>query len=859
MTIPTPQLDDRDFRQLVAEARSVIRRSAPQWTDLSPSDPGMVLVELFAHLTDLMIYRLNRVPEKAYIEFLRLMGLMLEPPAAASVVLRFERRPPGEGPVAIPAGTRVTTARGTNGGEPPVFATVEDAELPAGEDTVDVLARHAERVEAERLGVGTGHPGLVLTAARTPIVAPAGTEADLVIGVATTEPLEARVAAVAHDNVTYKIWQEVDSFIGRRPEDTVYVADRMSGTITFAPAVRLPGGESPEAMAAVPEAGAEIRAWYFVGGGRDGNVAAGSLTVLRDQAGGIGGVSNPEPATGGRDAESVANALIRGPQQLHAIERAMTAEDYEAVARRASRGISRARAYSQASMWAHAVPGTVEVQLVPYVPGQEEGAGALTLEELERHQTETARSQVIAAIDRRRPLGTRRAVKWTRYKRVWARLRVVVRREESREAVQQRVVSRLNGTINPLPTPVSPTGWRFGQALRASDVYDIVLKEPGVRFADQVRLIVEDAPAEAATTIAADSFQPHTWYAGAGSTVYRSLNDGEGWEAMVSFEGETIEVVQPHHAVPGLVAAAASVDGGSRLHLSFDAGETWDPFALRKPEFDVSDIAWVDGRDAPTLLLATGVGLYELKAVPDNTVVQISVSPHDATGYYAVASITDALGVSQVAVATRGSNGVFLSDRGGAPNTFREAKGLDGRDVRRLRIQREVQGTRAWLWAAAVGAGEAEPGTGASRWELRGAQDPPGGWVDFKKNWTAGGCRDLAFSENTVFAASYRGGVLRLDSSRSDAAWQAMDVNAGLKLRGPGTFLFLPVDGVAAGPETGFVMAAGPSGVYRSVDKGEHYAPVSEKEFSEAVRLPSTWLFVSGRHEVEVVYEGEDG
>ena len=43
--------------------RSVIRRSAPQWTDLSPGDPGMVLVEVFAYLTDLMIYRLNRVPE----------------------------------------------------------------------------------------------------------------------------------------------------------------------------------------------------------------------------------------------------------------------------------------------------------------------------------------------------------------------------------------------------------------------------------------------------------------------------------------------------------------------------------------------------------------------------------------------------------------------------------------------------------------------------------------------------------------------------------------------------------------------------------------------------------------------------
>ena len=54
-------------------------------------------------------------------------------------------------------------------------------------------------------------------------------------------------------------------------------------------------------------------------------------------------------------------------------------------------------------------------------------------------------------------------------------------------------------------------------------------------------------------------------------------------------------------------------------------------------------------------------------------------------------------------------------------------------------------------------------------------------------------------------------------------------------------------------------MAAGPPGVYRSTDAGEHYAPVSQMEFSEAVRLPSTWLFVSGQHEVEVVYEGEGG
>lgn len=56
-----------------------------EWTDLSPGDPGMVILELFAHLTEIMIYRLNRLPEKAYIEFLRLLGVRLQPPRATAI------------------------------------------------------------------------------------------------------------------------------------------------------------------------------------------------------------------------------------------------------------------------------------------------------------------------------------------------------------------------------------------------------------------------------------------------------------------------------------------------------------------------------------------------------------------------------------------------------------------------------------------------------------------------------------------------------------------------------------------------------------------------------------------------------
>ena len=106
----------------------------------------------------------------------------------------------------------------------------------------------------------------------------------------------------------------------------------------------------------------------------------------------------------------------------------------------------------------------------------------------------------------RRALGTTCVVTWTRYKPVRVSARVVVRRQEDQDRVKQRVLERLHGTINPLPTTYSPSGWRFGQALRASHVYDVGLAEPGVLWIDRVQLRVEDVPRKDVTTVAADYF-----------------------------------------------------------------------------------------------------------------------------------------------------------------------------------------------------------------------------------------------------------------------------------------------------------------------------------------------------------------
>ena len=61
MPIPLPNLDDRAFDDLVAEGQRLIPGPAPSWTDHNPSDPGIAFIELFAYVTEMLLYRADRV------------------------------------------------------------------------------------------------------------------------------------------------------------------------------------------------------------------------------------------------------------------------------------------------------------------------------------------------------------------------------------------------------------------------------------------------------------------------------------------------------------------------------------------------------------------------------------------------------------------------------------------------------------------------------------------------------------------------------------------------------------------------------------------------------------------------------
>ena len=123
--IPPPKLDDRTFNDIVEEAISMIPRYAPEWTNHNPSDPGITLIELAAWMTDLLIYRLNQVPDKNYVAFLNLLGIKLNAPRAARGLIRFTLVE-GATKQRVPSGTQISTPQATEE-HTVTFETTRDA------------------------------------------------------------------------------------------------------------------------------------------------------------------------------------------------------------------------------------------------------------------------------------------------------------------------------------------------------------------------------------------------------------------------------------------------------------------------------------------------------------------------------------------------------------------------------------------------------------------------------------------------------------------------------------------------------------------------------------------------------------
>lgn len=842
MPLPVPRLDDRDFATLMRDALEIARKRNPEWSDESPGDPGMTLLELFAFLTDNLLYRLNRVPEKLYVTLLNLMGVARRPPSAARVVLAFSRsgaaagRGEGAQDVVIPAGLRVATDDGTV-----EFTLSEGGVLAAAMDQIELPALHCERIEGELAGVGTGAGGQSVRVRQGPVIAESGDGMDVVVAVECLDA-EAAIAAstIVYAGTPYRVWSQVRHFGDQDALGFVYTLDRIDGRIGFALDHGGAGGPIE-----VPASGCQIRVWYRRGGGRAGNVVAGSLTTVKTPDFNLL-VRNDTAAAGGADGETLEQVLRRGPEVLDATHCAVTARDYERLALSVA-GIARARAQTQAQLWRHAAPGSVEVLLVPDV-GTPDGQ-RVTTQLLATQRSALLLSRVEQLFEERRPLGVRTLASWADCREVSVSARIVA----GREASLTELHARSQQSLHRLFSPYAKRG--FGRAVRASDVYETLLGEPSVRYVDQLRFTLDEAPDREVRDLVRDPHQPRTWFAATADGLFGSRDDGESWACLHGADGDRASVIACHPRQPGLMAYASRRDGAHAIHLSRDCGRQWQG-RVAAFDFEVFDLAWTSRNDREVLLIAAEKGLFEWQPAGDGGPALIAVAGGEADpGFYAVVAHSAPSGVVTIAAASRANGGVYLSTAGGVSGSYRSI-GLKGKHIRRLGVQ--MINARSYLWAG-VAAEALQQGEGALRCELRaGGEDDPEGFKPFTGGWQGGSCTCLAFAGTWVYAGSNRGGVLRLDTSAGSPAWQSGRLDAGLPIRDTERLL-QPIHalGAESGRDQPSVITGTDNGLYRSLDGGDSYQRIGCRQSPERAALPPDWLYCSGSHVIQIVVDEE--
>ena len=75
MPIQIPNLDDRNYSQLIKETDSLIARYFPEYGDIGPVDPAVMLNELFCYLFDMTMYQQNRITADARTNYASLLGI----------------------------------------------------------------------------------------------------------------------------------------------------------------------------------------------------------------------------------------------------------------------------------------------------------------------------------------------------------------------------------------------------------------------------------------------------------------------------------------------------------------------------------------------------------------------------------------------------------------------------------------------------------------------------------------------------------------------------------------------------------------------------------------------------------------
>ncbi len=329
-------------------------------------------------------------------------------------------------------------------------------------------ATNSQVVQQEFLGRSDGSPGQRFQMQFTPVLSRRPEERLIVQGEKETQA-----------------WKEVSDFAETNSEDLGFTLDSVTGELRCGPAVRQPDG-TVKRYGAIPERGANLFFQrYRYGGGEGGNVLADVINTLKTSIPYVDRVANRTAASGGLDAETLEEAMLRAPALLRSHQRAVTEADYEYLAmQKFPEAIGRVKCLQPTAVeGGQVIPGQIYVLVIPRVLRPE---GYLSPKQLELDSNTISALKIF--LDERRLLTTRLDVRSPAYQ--WVAVKVKLRASPGVDAssVEAEVLGRLYRFINPLIGGADGTGWDFNRDLFISDVYQCLQGTPNVQFIRSVEM-----------------------------------------------------------------------------------------------------------------------------------------------------------------------------------------------------------------------------------------------------------------------------------------------------------------------------------------------------------------------------------
>jgi hypothetical protein len=286
-------------------------------------------------------------------------------------------------------------------------------------------------------------------------------------------------------------WDEVQALSGSLPEDRHYTIQPATGFILFGNGVR--------GMALPQEGGDKVRVTYQVTDGSRGHVDAGQVRNIMHSLAFVNGVSNPAPAIGGGDSESLEGALLRGPQQLKHRGRAISASDVEWIVKETDPGILKVKCLANRNVAMAHTPGSIVVVALP----SGGSAGKEHFPETKRRLEKALRSKASNLV----ASSGRLMVVPPAFLEISVIATLVVDSPDQIVPAEVACLEILSRFLNPINGQLDGRGWEIGEPVHASVFYGLLQSIKGVQRVEQLHLNVQKVEDGAAVEMMPDDIR----------------------------------------------------------------------------------------------------------------------------------------------------------------------------------------------------------------------------------------------------------------------------------------------------------------------------------------------------------------